>query len=93
VNSIQITMGRFARQSTTISPKCVSRSPSQMNRRYIGTSTPTAGIILVDSIHSSRSLVRLVGANAMPHAAGMAISSASKVEPPAMMMEFIAKRG
>ena len=35
-----------------------------MKIRYIGTSTPTAGIILVESIQRSRSLVRLVGANA-----------------------------
>ena len=62
-----------------------------MKIRYIGTSTPTAGIILVDSIHSSRSLVRLVGAKAMPQAEGIAMISPSSVEPPAMMIEFMAK--
>ena len=36
------------------------------------------------------SLVRLVGAKAIDHAAGTAIRAAITVEPPAMMMEFMA---
>jgi len=38
------------------------------------------------------SLVRLVGAKAIDHAAGMAISSPSSTEPTAITTEFIAKR-
>jgi hypothetical protein len=34
------------------------------------------------------SLVRLVGENAIDHAAGIAIAIAIKVEPPAMMIEL-----
>ena len=59
-------------------PIWVSSRPSQMKIRYIGTSTPTAGIILVESIHRSRSLVRLVGEKAMPQAEGIAMISAEQ---------------
>ncbi len=53
---------------------------------------PTGGIILVESIHISRSLVRLPGAKAMAQAAGMAKSSETSVEPSDRMTEFMAKR-
>ena len=42
---------------------------------------PTGGIIFVDSIHISRSLVRLPGENAMAQAAGTAKTSPTRVEP------------
>ena len=59
-----------------------------MKPRYIGISTPTAGIILVDSIHISRSLVRRPGTKAIDQAAGMAITSASSVEPTEITTEL-----
>ena len=49
---------------------------STLLRMVGGFETPTAGIILVDSIHIRMSLVRRVGEKAIDHAAGMAISSA-----------------
>jgi hypothetical protein len=51
---------------------------------------PTGGIILVESIHIRRSLVRLPGAKAMAQAEGMAITRAKSVEPSASMTEFMA---
>ena len=43
--------------------------------------TPAPGIILVDSIHISRSLVRLVGANAIAQAAGTAMIRPTTLAP------------
>ncbi len=54
----------------------------------MGTSTPTEGIILVESIQSRVPRVRSVGANAMDHAAGTAISMASSTEPNESATEF-----
>ena len=51
---------------------------------------PTGGIILVESIHIRRSLVRFPGAKAMAQAEGMAMTRAKKVEPSARMIEFMA---
>jgi hypothetical protein len=45
---------------------------------------------LVESIQSKTSLVRLVGANAIDQAAGMAMSRAISVDPPATMIELSA---
>src|SRR3569833_2642414 len=67
--------------SMTIRPQTLSSRPSVLKIRKIGTSTPTAGIILVESIHIIRSRVLGVGANAMAQAAGTAISRARSVEP------------
>ncbi|MNL68969.1 hypothetical protein D3C87_1937710 [compost metagenome] len=55
----------------------------------IGRRTATEGIILVESIHIRMSLVRLVGANAMAQAEGMAMISARMVEPTERITEFM----
>ena len=47
----------------------------------MGTSTPTAGSALVESIHTSVSLVRLPTKKAMAYEQGTAITSARTVEP------------
>ena len=73
---------------TMTRPVRVSRSPVSRKIRYIGTKTPTAGIILVDSIHINRSLVRLPGTKAIAQAAGMAITRARMVEPNDRITEF-----
>ena len=53
--------------------------------------TPSAGgSILVLNIHINIPLVRLVGENAIDHAAGIAISRPRMTEPNEMMMEFAA---
>ena len=43
--------------------------------------TPAPGIILVESIHISRSLVRLVGEKAIAQAAGTEISRPTRLAP------------
>ena len=56
----------------------------------MGTSAPTAGIILVESIHIKMSLVYLPLKKAMAYAAGAASSRPSSVESTLVMTEFFA---
>ena len=85
--------GRFISISARTRPMRVSNSPVRWKIRYIGISTAAAGIILVDSIHISRSLVLWPGTKAIDQAAGMAMSSPSSVEPTEMTTEFQKNRG
>jgi hypothetical protein len=55
----------LARLNTMVSASRVSSSPAVCAITYTGTSAPTAGIILVDSIHISRSRVRRARKNAI----------------------------
>ena len=57
---------------------------------YTGTSAPTAGIILVDSIHIRMSRVLRVRKNAIEYAAGAAIIRPSRVETTLVTTEFFA---
>ena len=56
----------------------------------MGTSAPTAGIILVESIHMRMSLVYLPLKKAMAYAAGAASISPTRVDSTLVMTEFLA---
>ena len=56
----------------------------------MGTSAPTAGIILVESIHIKISLVCLLLKKAIEYAAGAASSKPSTVDNTLVMTEFLA---
>ena len=90
-----------------ISPVRVSSRPLSRNKIYIGTSTPTAGIILVDSIHSSVSLVRGEGRttsrrrqgspaaspNGRPHRYGNAVPGELEVVGALAYCDIVVQRG
>ena len=68
-------MGRLDSVNTITRPSWVSSSHWLFCAiTYTGTSAPTAGIILVESIHISTSLVRLLLKKAIEYAAGAASS-------------------
>src|ERR1700759_2519390 len=78
--SIHTISGRLPSMNTTISANVVSSTCSVCAITYTGTSAPTGGIILVDSIHIRMSLVRLLGKNAIEYAAGAAMTSPTMVD-------------
>ena len=65
LNSIQTMMGRLDRVNTMTRAVSESSMPAVCAITYTGTRAPTAGIILVDSIHSRMSRVFLVGKKAI----------------------------
>ena len=69
-------------------PKCVSINFASLKIIYIGTKTPTAGIILVESIHKRIKSLYLFLINANDHDTGIANAIPRKVEPNEIVIEF-----
>ena len=88
--SIHTMIGRFDSVKTTTSASRVSSRPAVCAITYTGTSAPTAGIILVDSIHIRMSRVRRVRKKAIEYAAGAAIANPSSVDATLVISEFCA---